>query len=79
MTTLEKITLSEVNQIFQALALPPNSQLTIIIKDNELIEKELERQRVLAAMQKLKGSGNGKLLDRLFEERTIERKRDQVI
>ncbi len=73
MTTFERITISEVSQLFKALKLPPTSQLTVIIKDNELVEKELERQQVLTAMQKLKGSGNGKLLDRLFEERTLER------
>jgi hypothetical protein len=73
MTTFERITISEVSQLFKALKLPPTSQLTVIIKDNELVEKELERQQVLTAMQKLKGSGNGKLLDCLFEARTLER------
>lgn len=79
MTTLEKVTLNEVTQLFKKLSLPDTSRLTLIIKDNESIEKELQRQKVLLAMQKLKGSGNGKLLDRLLIERAIERKRERVI
>ena len=79
MTTLEKVTLAEVTQLFKKLSLPNTSRLTIIIKDNESIEKELQRQKVLIAMQKLKGSGNGKLSDRLLKERAIERKRERSI
>jgi len=75
MPTFEHITLSELQNRFQSLNLPPDTRMTVKIEesskidDSQLEQKELKRQKALEAMEKLKGSGSGNLVEALLEER----------
>jgi len=75
MSTIEHVTLSELKKLLPSLRLPPDARLTVTIEDKQMAEKALKRQKALAAMRKLKGSGNGHLLATLLKER----KRDALL
>lgn len=65
----EFVTASELPDLLRSLQLPPDTRLKIIFEDDEVIQKAEKRRRALAAMQKLKGSGNGNLVAALLNER----------
>lgn len=69
MATIKNVTLSKLQEKLNSLQLPSNAQLTIIIEENVGIKNVWDKQKALEAMKKLKGSGNGKLVDALLKER----------
>ena len=68
MTTLENITISEFKDLLNHARLPANTRLTVTFEDQGMIEK-LKRKRAAEAMKKLRGSGNGNLVNALLKER----------
>lgn len=66
---IKHIPLAELQELLHSLQLPPETRLTVKFDDALAVQKVLKRQKALAAMQKLKGSGNGKLVDALLFER----------
>jgi hypothetical protein len=72
MSTVEHVTLSELQNLLQSLQLPPETRLTVKFEDAQAVEKALKRQRAIEAMKKLKGSGNGNLVTALLVEREKE-------
>jgi hypothetical protein len=72
-STLSLITLSELQSLLHSLNLPSDTRLTVIFEDNVTTEKIFKRKKMLAAMKKLKGSGNGNLVSVLLEERTKDK------
>lgn len=73
MTTLTHITLSEFESFIQSVKLPADTQVTVTIEDERAALELAKHQKALAAMQKLKGSGTGSLVEKLLEDR----KKDQ--
>ena len=72
MSTVEHVTLSELQNLLQSLQLPPETRLTVKFEDAQAVEKALKRQKAIEAMKKLKGSGNGNLVNALLAEREKE-------
>jgi hypothetical protein len=72
MSTIEHVTLSELQNLLQSLQLPPDTRLTIKFENAQAVEKALKRQKAIEAMKQLKGSGNGNLVDALLTEREKE-------
>nr|VFJ68263.1 MAG: hypothetical protein BECKDK2373B_GA0170837_12098 [Candidatus Kentron sp. DK]VFJ69564.1 MAG: hypothetical protein BECKDK2373C_GA0170839_12235 [Candidatus Kentron sp. DK] len=75
MQTTINTTLSELQPVLNRLSLPSETKLRITFEENEAGSEIWEREKVIAAIEKLQGSGNGKLLDALLEERARERTR----
>ena len=69
MTTLAHITVSEFESLVQTANLPLNTRLTVTIEDDRAALEFVKRQKALAAMQKLRGSGTGHLVEKLLQER----------
>ncbi len=72
MSTLEHVTLSELQDLLQSLQLPPDTRLTVKFENAQAVEKALKRQKAVEAMKQLKGSGNGNLVTALLTEREKE-------
>jgi len=72
MSTIEHVTLAELQDLLHSLQLPPNTRLTIKFEDTQAAQKALKRHRAIKAMKKLKGSGNGNLVTALLAEREKE-------
>jgi hypothetical protein len=68
MSTIEHVTLSELQDLLQSLQLPPDTRLTVKFEDAQAVQKALKRQKAIEAMKKLKGSGNGNLVTALLAE-----------
>ena len=64
MKQLSHITLSSLGK----LPIAPEAMLTVSIEEEKYVKKF-----ILAAMKKLRGSGNGKLLKTLLTERTKDK------
>ena len=75
MSTVEHVTLSELQNLLQSLRLPPETRLTVKFEDAQAVEKALKRQKAIEAMKKLKGSGNGNLVNALL----VEREKDALL
>lgn len=71
------ITLSELQFFFENIALPSETKLTITFDDNAAAEM-LKRRRYVEAMKKLRGSGNGNLVETLLRERRRDRLNEQI-
>ena len=69
MPTIEHVTLSELQDLLQSLHLPPDTRLTVKFEDAQTIQRAVKTQKAVAAMKKLKGSGNGNLVIALLAER----------
>jgi hypothetical protein len=69
MQTLENITLSEFQELLSHVKLPIKTRLTVTFQDDESAMEILKRKRAIEAMQKLRGSGNGNLVNVLLKER----------
>jgi hypothetical protein len=69
MSTIEHVTLSELQNLLQTLELPPDTRLTVTFENKQKAQKILKRQKAAEAMKRLKGSGNGKLVTALLAER----------
>lgn len=74
MSRLENVTLPDLQNFWNSMQLPSDIRFTVKFEEPAKIQKALKRQRALAAMAKLRGSGNGKLVDALFAEREREAK-----
>ena len=72
MSTIEHVTISELQDLLQSLQLPPDTRLTIKFENAQAVEKAFKRQKAVEAMKRLKGSGNGNLVDALLTEREKE-------
>nr|VFJ65088.1 MAG: hypothetical protein BECKDK2373B_GA0170837_11455 [Candidatus Kentron sp. DK]VFJ70170.1 MAG: hypothetical protein BECKDK2373C_GA0170839_12462 [Candidatus Kentron sp. DK] len=75
MQTTINTTLSELQPVLNRFSLPLETKLRITFEKNEADSEIRKRERAIAAIEELKGSGNGKLLDALLEERARERRR----
>jgi hypothetical protein len=69
MSAIEHVTLSELQTLLQSLQLPADTLVTVQFEDAQAAKKALKRRKALAAMKKLKGSGNGNLVAALLSER----------
>jgi hypothetical protein len=74
MTTLVNITVSEFETLARTSMLPSDTPLTIKIEGDHTNLQLIKRQKALSAMHKLKGSGNGCLVDALLKERRKEKR-----
>ncbi len=70
--SLEHMTLKEFSYILDKLKLPEETRLTVIFEDRMTAIKALKRKKAIDAMQRLKGSGNGKLVSALLRERKAD-------
>jgi len=68
MTQIKNINLSELHKKLDSLHFPSDAQLSVTIEGGK-IKHKWNRRKSMDAMKKLKGSGNGKLLDALIRER----------
>ena len=68
MSTAINLTLSEFQDILHYVTLPEETRLTITFEDDTGIEI-IKRKKAIDAMKKLKGSGNGNLINVLLKER----------
>jgi len=69
MPTIQYITIKELQNLLRSLQLPPDIRFTVTFEDDEAVKKVLKRQLAIAAMKKLRGSGNGNLVAALLTER----------
>ncbi len=69
MLALEHVTISELQELLNALQLPIDTRVTVTFEENYAAIKALKRQQALMAMKRLRGSGNGKLVATLLKER----------
>ncbi len=72
MPTLEHVTVLELQNLLQSL--PPETRLSVKFEEPEATKNALKRQKGLDAMKKLRGSGNGKLLEALLAERECDKR-----
>jgi hypothetical protein len=75
MSTLRDITLAELQEALRERGLSPETRVTVTLADSQNDSVDRKRQKALEAMQKLRGTGNGKLMATLQEERSRERER----
>lgn len=69
MSTFSSITLSELKSLLRSLKFPSDTKLSLTFEDEQANAEILKRKTAILAMKKLKGSGNGKLVSVLLEER----------
>ena len=72
MSMIKHVTLSELQDLLKSLRLPRDTRLTVEFEDAQAIQKAAKMQKAVAAMKKLKGSGNGNLVTALLAEREKE-------
>ncbi|GAK53148.1 hypothetical protein U14_04408 [Candidatus Moduliflexus flocculans] len=73
MSTLAHITVSEFQRLLQESRLPDDTKISVIFEDQHIGIEMSKRQRAYDALQKLKGSGNGRLSATLLKDREQER------
>ena len=73
MTTLAHITLSEFQSLLRFVELSSETRLTVTFEDDRSAVAMLKRKKALVAMKKLRGSGNGNLINVLLQEREREK------
>ncbi len=71
------MTLSELQFFMEHISLPSETRLTIIFDDSASAEI-LKRMRSIEAMKRLRGSGNGNLVETLLRERRRDRLNEQI-
>ncbi len=69
MSTLKKITLSEFQLLLKYAKLPLETRMTVIFDDDKSEVEILKQKRTFEVMKKLRGSGNGRLVKVLLQER----------
>ena len=69
MTTLAHITVSDFTSLVQTTKLPLDTRITVTVEDDDAAMELVKRQKALAAMHKLRGSGTGHLVEILLQER----------
>lgn len=75
MTTLAHITLSEFESLVQDVKLPSETRFTVMFDDDRTTIELMKRKKALEAMRKLRGSGNGNLVNFLLKERKQDKER----
>ena len=75
MESFKHITLSELQALIKDLQLSPETRLSVQFDNTEAVQKALKKQKSIAAMKKLRGSGNGRLMNALLADRAKERAR----
>jgi len=75
MSTLENITLSEFKALINRAKLPAKTRLTVTSEDHQSALVIAKRKRATDAMKKLRGSGNGNLVNALLKEREKDKLR----
>ena len=73
MATLAHITLSEFESLVQQVKLPSETRLSVTFEDERAAVEIMKRKKALEAMRKLRGSGNGKLVSVLLQERARDK------
>ena len=73
MEKLKNIKIKELDKIIHELDLSDETRVSLTIEDNENVEKVAD-VRVRHALQQLKGSGTGSLLDKLLKERKEDKR-----
>lgn len=69
MSTVINSTISELQLLLNQIELPSETRIRIIFEENNHACEIIKRKRVVEAMRKLRGSGNGNLLNALLTER----------
>lgn len=69
MSTIEHVTISELEDLLRTMQVPSDTHMTITLEDSQEKIEALKRQKAIEAMQKLRGSGNGNLVTALLRER----------
>lgn len=69
MPTAINSTISELQALLNQIELPAETRIRIIFEENNHASKLIKRKRTVEAMKKLRGSGNGNLLNALLTER----------
>ncbi len=72
MITLNHITLKEFEALARTNKLSSDTRLTVIVEDEQAEVRLRRRQQTQAALQKLRGSGNGRLMAVLLQERQTD-------
>jgi hypothetical protein len=75
MSTIENITLAELKDLLSHIKLAEMTRLTVTFDDDRSGIEILKKKRALDAMNKLRGSGNGNLLNALLKEREKDKLR----
>jgi hypothetical protein len=70
-----QVTIAELQSLLQTLHLPTDTQVTITFGEDSALEALLQRQKALLAMKKLRGTGNGRLIKTLLQERALDASR----
>jgi len=73
METLSHITVSELQALLNTTNLPQGIRLTVMFEDDLGNTQAAKRLKTLAAMKKLKGSGNGNLVKALLQDRAKDK------
>jgi hypothetical protein len=73
MIILEHVNLAELPERLHLLKLPAETRLTVTAEDSNAVHPRWDKSTTLAAMNKLKGSGNGKLVTALLQAREREK------
>lgn len=69
MSTLERLTLSELQNLLSSMHLPSDTRMTVTSEDVQVPEAAMRREKASAALRKLRGSGNGRLVTALLRDR----------
>ena len=73
MSTIENITISELKELIASSDLNPEAIVNLTIQDDDIARKLLQKRKSYDAIQQLRGSGNGRLMDELIIYRRKER------
>ena len=73
MSTVEHVTLDELENLMRDLNLPTETRMTVIFENEDISPDLLKRQKALKALAKLKGSGTGRLVAALLQERAKDK------
>ncbi len=69
MTTLDHITLSELEHLLKTAGLPADSRFTVMFEDAQVAASFEKRKKAMCALQRLRGSGNDNLVHTLLQDR----------
>jgi hypothetical protein len=74
MIILEHLSPSELVEQLHVLQLPTGTRVTVMVEDQkQAVPLSQDKTTVITAMNRLKGSGNGKLMTALLQARQAER------
>lgn len=73
MSTIENITISELKELIASSDLAPDAIVNLTIMDDKTADQLKAKRQSYNAIQRVRGSGNGKLMDELITYRKKER------